>query len=60
MITSLALINATAGGILLVLPIVGLDAGWLMIPIITFISSAACYYTAIVMFRHLGNHNTIN
>lgn len=51
---SLALVNGTAGGIVLVLPIIGLEAGWLMIPIIIFIASLFCYYTATLMFMHLG------
>jgi len=51
---SLALVNGTAGGIVLVLPIIGLDAGWVMIPILIFVASLSCYYTAVVMFRHLG------
>jgi hypothetical protein len=57
---SLALINGTAGGILLMLPIIGLEAGWLMIPIIVFISALACYYTAVIMFRHLGESGSVN
>ncbi len=47
---SLALINGTAGGIVLVLPIIGLDAGWLTIPIVVFLTSLCCYYTAVIMF----------
>lgn len=57
---SLALVNGTAGGIMLVLPIIGLQAGWLMIPIIIFIASLCCYYTATLMFMHLGKASTIN
>jgi hypothetical protein len=57
---ALALINGTAGGIVLALPIFGLATGWLMIPIIIFLSSLCCYYTAVLMFRHLGKAQTIN
>jgi hypothetical protein len=31
-----------------------------MIPFITLIASFTCYYTAVVMFRHLGSDYTIN
>jgi hypothetical protein len=31
---ALALLNGTTGGVVLVLPIIGLDAGWLIIPIL--------------------------
>lgn len=57
---SLALVNGTTGGIMLVLPIIGLEAGWLMIPMIILISSLCCYYTATLMFMHLGKASTIN
>ncbi len=57
---ALALVNGTTGGIVLVLPIIGLDAGWLMIPILIFIASIVSYYTATIMFVHLGNAKTIN
>ena len=57
---ALALVNGTTGGVVLVLPIIGLDAGWLMIPILIFIASICCYYTATLMFMHLGNAQTIN
>lgn len=57
---SLALINSTTGGIILVLPIIGLQAGWLMIPIIITLSSLCCYYTATLMFMHFGTASTIN
>lgn len=58
--STLALVNGTAGGIVLVLPIIGLEAGWLMIPLIIGIASLSCYYTAVIMFRHLGKTCTIN
>ena len=51
---SLALVNGTAGGIVLVLPIIGLYAGWVMIPVLILVATLCCYYTAVVMFRHLG------
>jgi hypothetical protein len=57
---ALALANGTTGGIVLVLPIIGLDAGWLMIPVLILIASLCCYYTATLMFMHLGNSQTIN
>ena len=57
---AVALINGTAGGIVLVLPIIGLYTGYILIPIIIFITSLSCYYTAVVMFRHLGTSKTIN
>jgi hypothetical protein len=58
--SALALINGTTGGIVIVLPIIGLDAGWLMIPILIFVAAICCYYTATLMFKHLGNAQTIN
>ncbi len=57
---ALALVNGTTGGVVLVLPIIGLDAGWLMIPILIFVAAICCYYTATRMFVHLGNAETIN
>ena len=57
---ALALVNGTTGGVVLVLPIIALDAGWLMIPILIFIASICCYYTATLMFMHLGNTQAIN
>jgi hypothetical protein len=57
---ALALLNGTTGGVVLVLPIIGLDAGWLIIPILIIIASICCYYTATLMFMHLGNASTIN
>lgn len=57
---AVALVNGTAGGIVLVLPIIGLFTGYLLIPIVILITSLSCYYTAVVMFRHLGDSKTIN
>jgi len=57
---ALALVNGTAGGIVLVLPIIGLYAGYILIPLVILIASMCCYYTAVVMFQHLGKAKTIN
>jgi amino acid permease len=59
-LTTLALVNGTAGGIVLVLPIIGLEAGSLMIPVLVIIAALCSFYTATIMFDHLGKAKSIN
>jgi hypothetical protein len=55
----LGLLNGMIGGTILVLPILGLDTGYLLIPCVSLIYGSISYYTCYLIVIHLGEAQNI-
>lgn len=57
--TLVGLINATIGGVMTVIPILALDAGYIDWMIACFLIACVTCYTAYLLVKHLGKAKNI-
>lgn len=58
--TVVALVNAMIGGIILVMPIMALKAGYVMIAPVVMISGFFSYYSCLLCMKHLRNYKDLD
>lgn len=58
--TTVALVNGMIGGIILVMPIMALQSGYIMIAPIVFISGFFSFYSSMLCVRHLRNYKDLD
>lgn len=54
-----ALLNGMVGGTILILPIIGLQTGYILIPIVSLIFGSMTFYTCYLISIHLGEATTV-
>lgn len=50
----MGLLNGMIGGTILVLPLIGLQTGYIYIPLVSILYGAVACYTCQLMIQHLG------
>lgn len=55
----LGLLNGMVGGTVLVLPLLGLETGYLLIPVVSLVYGLISWYTCYLLIIHLGQSNNI-
>lgn len=56
----IALINGMIGGVILVLPLLALEAGTIVTAIVIIISGVFSYYSSMLCVKHLGNSSDLD
>lgn len=55
----MGLLNGMVGGTILVLPLIGLQTGYILIPIVSLIFGSISFYTCYLILTHLGEAPTL-
>lgn len=55
----MALLNGMLGGTILVLPLIGINTGYLIIPLITIYFGSLSGYTTYLLVIHIGHSKTL-
>jgi amino acid permease len=58
--TVIGLTNGMIGGVILVLPLLALETGWLLILPVTIFSGFVSYYTCSLCLRHMKNYKDLD
>lgn len=53
--TIISIVNGMIGGFILILPVMSLDAGWLLTLIVLLITGFVSYYSCHLCLEHTGN-----
>lgn len=58
--TVIGLVNGMIGGIILIMPILALNAGYMLIAPVTLISALFSYFSSLLCLRHLRNYKDLD
>lgn len=58
--TIVGLVNGMIGGIILIMPIIALESGYVMIAPIVLVSGFFSYYSSMLCVRHLRNYKDLD